>query len=236
MQLTCQDLEQCGGLWQITGISAMRHNEFVWLKGTHTDSAVQRQLASLSSSGRFEVLPDGALRRPGERVPLGYLPAGEWYPLAKFFSVTLPPIVVPARTQIKVAIRLTPSTEIADPNLLITNLTDWAKYSEDAPFARLRRLKFAVSRDRKVLVHGSPLPPLPGIRGVVESGLAVPCGWRWSPHIEATVLAQAWKIQDGEVWLMWPGQSVERVLADQWVAASHSAIRQTEEAFQNGSI
>ena len=233
IQLRSSELEPIAALWHVSGVEALRHAGQVWLRGHQMDNDIQRTLLTLPCDGRYDVLVDGALRKSGHRVPQGFLPTGTWQPLGKFLTVALPSSSLPARQHVRVDVRLVPSAESAEPNVLLTDLNSWTPYANSAPQVRLRCCQFAAAKDGRVVVHGTPLPPLAGTRAVARSGLVVPCGWSWVPAVDAELLATAWGVAAGDLWLMWPGQPLERVPADQLVAASRSAVQQTWEAVQH---
>ncbi|MDB5386909.1 MAG: hypothetical protein JWM11_2555 [Planctomycetaceae bacterium] len=234
LQLRPDDLEPLAVLWRIPGVEALRQTDCVWLRGSEPDDATRRLLPTIANDGRFEILKGGALLKPGHHVPSGIAPTGPWQPLRKFLSIILPPANLPARTLPTVEIELVPSSIASEPNSLLTDLAVWHEYARQAPQIRLKHCQFAVCRDGRTLISGTPLPPLPGTRGVARAGLVVPSGWTWSPGVEAEILAQAWGIPKGAMWLLWPGQPVERVQAEQLVAANHSAVQLTWKAFQHG--
>ncbi len=233
LQLRSSELEPLGVLWHVPGVEASLHAGRVWLQGQEANDDTQRLLATLPCDGRFQILPKGELLRPGHRVPQGYLPSGRWQSLHEFLTVTLPPSSLPAGKIARVTVRLVPSTDSSEPNVLLTDLESWARYVASAPQIRLRPCQFAVSGDHRVLIHGTPLPPIAGTRAVARSGLVVPCGWNWTPGVEAALLAKAWGLEAGDLWLLWPGRPIERILAEQLVSASRSAMQQTREAVQH---
>lgn len=230
IQLRSDELSPLGALWRVPGVEAIHHAGHIWLRGQGADDVTARLLDCIPYLARYELLPDGALRLTGRRVPQGYLPEGLWQPLQQMLTVTLPAASLAARQHLRVPVRLVPSTDSSEPNVLMTDFDSWAQYVQSAPQVRLRPCQFAVARDRRVIIHGMPLPPLAGVRAVARAGLVVPCGWAWAPAIDASILAKAWGIEPGDLWLLWPGQPVECVTADQLVAANRSAIQQTREA------
>lgn len=233
LQIHPDDLEPLAALWRVAGVEAMRQENFVWLRGADPDDATRRLLPTIANIGRFEILEGGALLTSGARVPLGHLPAGPWTPLRKFLTITLPSANIPSRTSSVVEIDLVPSSNVEAANVLVTSFTDWYFYGRQAPQARLKACQFAVCGDGRTFIHGTPLPPLPGTRAVAHSGLVVPCGWIWSPAVDAETLARSWRIRRGDFWLLWPGKLIECVRLEQLVATNRSALQLTWEAFQH---
>ncbi len=234
IQLRSADPNPLAILWRVAGIEALSQADHIWLRGTSTDDTTTRLLQCLPCVARYEILTDGALRQLGHRVPLGYLPEGQWRSLDQFLNVTLPVACLAARQHARVPVKLVRSNKVCEPNVLVTDLKSWVDYARTAPQVRLRNCQFAVAADGRVLVYGTPLPPLAGVRAVAQAGLVVPCGWTWSPAIDAKLMAQAWGVEEGDLWLLWPGMPVEEIRSDQLVAATRSAVQQTQVAFQRG--
>ncbi|MDB5337762.1 MAG: hypothetical protein JWN70_3381 [Planctomycetaceae bacterium] len=232
IQLRSADLEPIGVLWRVPGVEALSQADGVWLRGSSVDDATTKLLQCLPCMARYEILPDGALRLTGHRVPQGYLPDGAWRPLDQFLNVMLPVASLTLRQHARVPVRLVPSVDVRVPNVLVTDFESWANYARTAPQVRLRHCQFAAASDGRVLIQGTPLPPLAGVRAVSAAGLVVPCGWTWAPAVEASLLAKSWGIEPGDLWLLAPGRTVECIRRDQLVAATRSAVQQTREAIQ----
>lgn len=234
LQLRAGDINPLGTLWNVPGVEAVLHDGHLWLRGSDADDHTRQLLVSIPCLGRFEVLNSGELRREGQRVPLGYLPTGAWKKLRDWAEVQMPASSLPARQHTRIEVKLVPSTETHEPNVLLTDLTTWIQYAQVAPAIRLRACQFAVNAEQRVLIHGQPLPPIAGERAVARSGLVVPCGWTWVPAVDAALLASAWDIEPDDLWLFWPNRPLERIAAENLIAANHSAVRKTREARQHG--
>lgn len=233
LQLRSGDINPIGTLWNVPGVEALVHAGHLWLRGNELDDHTRQLLVSIPCLGRFEVLDSDALRREGQRVPLGHLPTGRWKKLRDWVEVQMPSSSIPARQHPRIEVKLVPCTETYAPNVLLTDLTTWVQYAQAAPAVRLRSCQFAVNADQRVLIHGQPLPPITGERAVARSGLVVPCGWTWTPAVDAALLASAWEIEPGDLWLFWPNRPLERIAAEHLIAANHSAVRKTWEARQH---
>src|SRR5262249_44674594 len=114
------------------------------------------------------------------------------------------------------------SRSLGDANVLVIPLYRWLTYGTGAPQMRLDRRGFAVSSDERVIVHGSPLPPLQGERFYEGAGVALPCGWGWSPAIEPELLQRAWKLGPRDLALVRPDGTWEHIRGEQFVRATRS--------------
>jgi hypothetical protein len=143
----------------------------------------------------------GQLTALGNRVPSQRLPDGNWQPLAEWLHLELPVSNTcwPANVS-PISMSLVRCTEEFASTLLLTSFSWWAEWAETAPQWRLERLVFAVDSASgmsgmalvtggttvdavlpgasalpltvpRVLIRGTPLPPLPGGTAV---GAALP--------------------------------------------------------------
>jgi len=216
-------------LRQIPRLAVHEGASELWLRGGDLDDELDRQLRLVPGGRRMTVLEDGQTIPPGRQVPLGYLPAGSWTPLAEWLRVTLPVAQESPATISPVALALVPSGHMREPALLETSLTSWQQYVATAPQWRIDRWTFVASREGRVLVRGMPLPPIAGTQWVVDEDIAMPAGLAWSPPLDARTLRQALKLTGGQFALLRPDGSWDRIDADNWVRASRSAVRTTSE-------
>src|SRR5262245_57901329 len=128
-----------------------------------------------------------------------------------------------------VPLQVVPGGALREPALLETGLDLLLQYALAAPQWRIDRWSFAASGLR-VLVRGLPLPPLPGIHWVEMEGICVPAGRAWSPAVEPAVVRQLLALEPGELALLREDGAWDRVSSDDWVRASRSALRRTQEA------
>lgn len=234
LRIRNDDLGSLCALWRVPGVEALPQSNGIWLRGGDPDDATRRLLPTLPNEGRFEITEHGALIAPGQRVPLGVLPSGHWRPLRDLLELQLPQAKMAAQIDPAVQVDLVPCQDARNPNVLVTDFDVWYHYAIAAPQVRLNACEFAVSADRRALIRGSTLPPIPGTSAVETAGLVVPCGWTWNPPVDAAILARAWRIRAGDLCLIWPGKSLEVIKADQLVAASRSAVQLTRKAMQHG--
>jgi hypothetical protein len=199
----------------------------IWLRGSEVSDRLNKLLWQLPGALRFDVLPGGELQPVGSRLPGGRLPAGSWVAIRTWAQIELPPAEFAGEASHRVALQLVRTAGEHDANVLLLALADWEAYGVSAPQIRLNQWRFAVSAKGMVIVHGRPLPPLPGERFFEQSGIALPCGWGWLPSIEAGSLATVWRLKPNDLALVSVDGSWQRIRADQFAKATRSAIRET---------
>lgn len=216
-----------------------RDRDSVWLRGSDLES-VDSQLRGMPGVRRFCCLTDGQLIAVDQRVPSDVLPEGKWTPLAEWLICALPPTAWPGSPPPRARLRLVRATAPVEPSLLLLPLRDWQAYAATAPQVRLDRLSFALDGAGRVLVRGTPLPPLDGERFVEFEGIAVPVGWHWQPAVDAGTLRALFgldssggdecKQQDDLALLTSPDCQWELVPAQAFARATRSAVRLSAEA------
>jgi len=203
--------------------------ERVWLRGRVAgdgiDETTDLALRTLPGVRRYDVLPDGQLLPLGKTVPKGYLPKGTWVNLRKWMTIRLPTAGFSGAVSERVGLKLVRCHVPAEANVLLTTSTAWEEYASSAPQVRLDRLAFAVADDSRVVVRGTPLPPIRGIRFVQRNALAVPAGWTWTPAVDADVVSELLELERDDLALMHADGSWDCIRGDEFVRASRSAVR-----------
>lgn len=228
-----------GPLRLLPRIEVCPQADAIWLRGDDLE-AIDAKLRGLPGAARYRRLADGQLVAVDERVPSARLPEGDWRPLAEWLSCALPAAVWPGVSPPAARLRLVRSESPAEANLLLVGLDAWRAYVDTAPLVRLERLSFALDAARRVLVRGTPLPPLAGKRFVERGGVAVPVGWQWEPAVEVDVLRILLALDaeepDGSgglgemVVFTTPECDYERIAVDAFARATRSAVRLSVEA------
>ena len=212
------------------GIEICEIGGAIWLRGASNDEKLDVALRKLPGAERFTVLIDGQLQGVGKRVPKGRLPDGNWIPLDRWITLEPQPAALRGETSGRVELRLVRSSAEHEPNVLVTHMERWAAYARGAPKVRLERLRFAAAADGRVLVRGTPLPPIAGERLVERDRIAVPCGLELSPRVEPAVLHELLELGPNDVALFAADGSFERVPGEHFVRATRSAVRASAEA------
>jgi hypothetical protein len=224
------DVRALGAVRRWSGVEALELPSLVWLRAPSLEDEQWERVRHLPGADLFTVLDDGQLVPFDALVPRGYLPVGDWQPLDRWLSVELPHAGETTTLTQTTTLKLVRSTTERDATWLQTSTTDWAAYAVAAPQVRLARWSFLADRRGCIVVRGTPLPPLPGLRFVEQSGIAVPLGWTWSPNLPVDVVREAFGLAANESLLWMPDGACERIAADDWVQATRSAVRLTTAA------
>jgi hypothetical protein len=211
-------------------LEAASSPQTVWLRGPPADGSLAAALFSLPATARYERLPDDRLRPWNSRIPSERMPDLTWVPLAQWCQVSWPARRPAGQPPHPVRLHLVPSADEKPADLLLTELDTWTQFATKAAQVRLGPLKFAASGDRRVLVRGTPLPPLPGQRWVLYRSLAVPAGFSWEPAVPVEVVEHLFGASP-EGLILWPIDGAVGFLhSDQFVPASRAAARATQAA------
>ena len=201
----------------------------MWLRGPRLDETTRGVLRAVLGCTVYLPLGDGQLKPDGKSVPHGHEPQGSWLLLRDWLVTALPPQRFAMREVNRVSLSLVRSGTVQPTELLCLARGDWLAYAATAPQARLDRLTFATC-DGQTAVLGKPLPPIRGVGYWMQSGVAAPVGMTWSPAVNANVLRDVLQLQEGDIALLEPDGEYCVIRSDQFVGASRSAARLTEEA------
>ena len=218
-----------GPLRRAAGLEVCETEGALWVRGP-ADPGLEQALRALPAEARWSVDAAGELRPAGARLPVGRLPLGPWWPLARWLVPGLPdardPQPAPAPLPLQL-VRAGAEDPPAPPALLCLPLDHLAAWAEEAPALRLAPLELCLhpGPPALALVRGDPLPPLPGERFSLAEGVAVACGWVPRPRLDPGALALVLGLLPGEVALLRPDRAPERVPGGAFAPARRSAIR-----------
>ena len=210
------------------GVEIAEDGDSVWARGPTCDDALERLIRGLPAEARFTWGENDSLRAEGSRIPSGRLPAARWRSLSDWLQVVLPPVQAVFPGHERIPLLLVRGGEEREPNLLTTPLEIWRAYALEAPEIRLSYLRFAVSSDGQAAVRGGPCPPLPGVRWVERSGIAVPAGYRWNPNVSDEVVRLVLSVESGGLILWYPDQRISRLREEQFIEVTRPNLRATE--------
>lgn len=215
---------QVARLREVTGLHVAEAGEEIWLRAAAASEALDRQLAGLRGE-RFVLSAREQLVPWGKRVPTQPLPELHWQPISTWSEIALPVAALPARPDGRLRLRLVRGGTEQSPKAILLESRHWFCYATTAPEIRLRSLAFALSADRRVFLCGTPLPPLVGRHYSLDGGIAVACGWSFSPAVGGKVVRTLLNLAEGDVALFADDGSFERLAGEHFVAASRSAVR-----------
>lgn len=213
----------------VPGLEVAPLPPILWLRGPDWNDGLALSCRKIPGLRRFTVIQGGRLLADGARVPLGFLPELRWQPLRDRLPVELPPPVGSVVIAPRAPLALVRSATEQPANALLVDGRAWCDFATATAEIRLHPLRFAAARDGRVWVEGAPVPSLPGRRYFQRLGVAVPCGWDWSPALDPAVLRRWLGLAAGDAALAFPEGGWEIIKAEQFVPASRQAARLTAE-------
>lgn len=221
-----------GRLRQLPGVVVLSvesaSQNAVWIRGEALDDRVSRTLRSIPDAERFLVGTNNSLTFWGETVPRATLPDGTWIPISEWMILQMPAAGFAAAINQLILLNLVRSDSPVEANLLKVGWSIWRDYAISAPQIRLNQWEFAVSDNGEALIRGRPVAPLPGIRYVEQSGIAVPAGWRLEPPIAEASLHQAMSLGPGTIAVISEAGMMDVIPDSEFVSATRSAVRLTD--------
>ncbi len=238
LTLAAKDASALAALRLAAGVEVGEASETLWIRSRQPTASTQDRLRKLPAIERYEWFDSERLCRLGSLIPCDRLPDLRWQPIDGWLKIEMPAAALPATPLTEssrsraIQIRLVRSDRETVANGLLTTLNHWTQFGSQAPEIRLRGLQFAVNGAVEVLVIGEILPPLPGTCYCILEGIAVPAGLEFYPAVDAGVLRNRLAIAAESLVVFYQDGTFSRLQAEQWVAASRSAIRATVEAFK----
>jgi len=208
-------------------VEVCQEGSHVWLRGKNYDDDVDLALRKLPGAVRF-TLPDGTgLLGVGKRVPTGTIPAGPWTLLREFLVLDAQPAALAGKTPEKLPLTLVRSAAGREPGALLASLDVWADYAASAPQIRLAHMTFAATSDGRAFIRGTPLPPIAGTYLAMHGAIALPCGYHWTPPVDADVLHACFGGDQADVVFLQPDAPPEIIHHGDFARATRSAARMT---------
>lgn len=200
--------------------------QLIWLRIPDGTAASETILAGLPALSRRRLEPDLKLYEADHRLPDGKLPEHlRWTKLRDWLKVQAPQSTLAGTLPERVAVRIIRGGDMREADTLLLPISEFAGYISSAPEVRISRWRFAVNDQGKVIVVGSPIPPLPGQRFVSENQVAWPLGWRLEPHLSTAVIARCAGLNRGDLLLWDIDQTIHLIRNEQWLPVTRAAVR-----------
>lgn len=203
--------------WEVS----LSEDDTCFVRLRHTDS--EEELLPLPCLKRWILSENSQLIPVGKTLPERTLPTLSWLPLHNL----LPAIPLASKDNEEffghLSFTLRADTELREPAGLVLDFSTFANWVETAPEPRLNRLTFAVSEEGKVIVLGTPLPPLSGASIYQESQILLPSGLALPPYILPEDLSEGSR----EFLMIEKDGTVHRIGSELFITASRAAVRLT---------
>jgi len=229
--LAVSDRETLGGVRALPGLQAAEAAGELWLRGLPATGELPLAVRTLPATAAYALDAPGRLFPLGSLTPTAQLPTLAWQPIQAFMPLELPTAAIPAKEAPRYRVRLVPSARAEAGAALLTTLTAWHAYADTAPEIRLTGLRFAVAADQRVLLLGTPLPPLLGQEHWLRQGLLLPAGFDFEAPLLAPLLAKQLNPAAAGILLFAADGSWERILTENIVPVTRSAVRLTMKGF-----
>lgn len=227
-QLSKDDYKSLGSVRCIPGLQVAMEENKIWLRGITAATVPDSNLLKLPLRKTFLLDEDDYLFLTGSATPTDKLQAFNWQPIADYITIEPPVSPLPGKTKEKVSIQLKASCEERQGIALLTSLSAWKAFAENAPEIRLNALRFAVSENEDVFIIGTPLPPLPGQEYWSNENLLLPSGYDFEIPVLAKLVSQKLIIEKDDVILFDVAGNWQRIQASCFVPATRSSIRLTK--------
>ena len=230
-RLPLAERDSAAALRLVAGVELCIDGPWLWLRGPRWDADVAVRARQVPGLERCTGTAGGPAVPAGRQLPSGRVPAEGWQPLARELAPAAPPVAFPGRLAARVTPIVVRGGGEQPCDLLRCAWADFSAWVETAPDHRLARLRFAMGDRGEVLVAGTPLPPVPGLRHWRCGPLALPAGWTCHPPLDAATAATVFATTPDDVVLAVvdegagddPGWDV--VPATAWAVASRPAVR-----------
>jgi len=225
------DLTCLGGVRNLPGLQVAEASGQLWLRGLPPTGEQPLAVRALPAHTAYTLDAQGRLFPAGSATPVARLPELSWQAIQSFVPLEMPTAALPAQGALPYRPRLLASNRAEPGAGLLTTLAAWQAYAESAPEIRLQPLRFAVAADGRVLLLGTPLPPLPGQELWQQESLLLPAGFDLEAPLLGPLLAQKLNPANDGLVLLGEDGSWEKVALDNLVPATRSAVRLTVERF-----
>ncbi|MGI4867421.1 MAG: hypothetical protein ACRYFZ_26110 [Janthinobacterium lividum] len=229
--LAAHDLAALGAVRAVPNLQVAAEGGQLWLRGLPATGELPLAVRALPAIAAYTLDAQNRLFPTGQLTPTGRLPALTWQPIREFLPLEIPTAALPAQAAPAYRVQLVPSARAAGGAALLTTLAAWLAYAETAPEIRLRGLRFAVSAEARVLLLGTPLPPLAGQEHWLTEGLLLPAGFDFEAPFLAPLLARQLNAAGEDLVLFAADGSWERVPQAHLLPVTRGAVRRTAASF-----
>jgi hypothetical protein len=211
------------------GIEVTESEDHIWVRGKTSSPGIDAKLRGVPAAGRFEWMSSDQLRPLSSRIPSARFPSTPWKALKEWLQIEWPVAALPAHEPRQLPFTLVRGGAEEGTTLLQTTWSKFMEWAGNAPSIRLDRLRLAVQSAEKILIWGSPLPPLPGLYWVVRGQLAIPAGWHFEPELEIAAVEHWLKAGKETLVLFHSDATFVRIHCEQFVPATPSALKRTHQ-------
>lgn len=218
-------------LLELRGIEDLRvfpDADVIWIHTRSTEQGLPGYLAALPGNA-FQLGQDNTLTPPGNHLATSRLSNPQWLSLQEWLKVRLTATNWPGRPENRIRLELVDSASITPSSAVLTSIEFLAAWIDESAAFRFQNLTFAMNTESRVLVVGSPLPSLRGIRFQLHDRIAIPAGRHWSPAIDTASVRRIFGDPDGTI--LWSETDTWEIIpATAFAAVTRAAVRASHNA------
>lgn len=229
-------------VWSLPAVQIAISNEGLWVKtDDEQDSHSTQALSKLPGAERFQLDEQGRLIEIGKTVPTALLPQLKWHSVRSIVRLELPiashvESLLDETRQMEFgsadSLNWVPMDRVQHATAITCKWDDWYRYALSVPLRRLQSLRYAVRKDRNVIVIGEPLPGVPCTYYLETDRILIPSPYTWSPRVPAVSIRKKLRIGEND-WLLWTKPEYIEMIRDQFfLNATRVSIRATNDHLQ----
>jgi hypothetical protein len=187
------ELKDKRALTEVRGVpgllGALRDDE-IWVRGIFFTSDEEPVTARIPSINNFIIGDDDQLFPVSGITPVAKLEKLNWKPLKDLLPVNFPVAAYSGRLRDKFRIGLKVSEQERDIYATEISWNEWKMLADTVSEIRLRRTKFAVTEDKRVIILNSQFISAPGKHFWRNGNILLPLGFDFDPPSLAAIISK----------------------------------------------
>lgn len=185
-----KDLDQLAPVRTLPGLQGCIDGNQIFLRGIFINDKELPVTLKIPAIKTYR-LAQGNLLFPLDGVtPVAKMEEMNWKPLHKLLPLKLPTAAFTGKLREKIKIELIESESPKEIYASLYDTTQWFKYCKEIPEARLKQIRFALSKDEKILVLNSGIISLPAQHFWKSENNLLPLGYDFNPPILSELISK----------------------------------------------
>jgi hypothetical protein len=174
----------------VPGLQAVIQNNEIWVRGIFFPADEEPVTARIPSVNNFIIGAEEQLFPVNGITPVAKLGSHDWKPLKELLPVNLPVAAFSGRLRDKFKIGLKTSDHQRGIFATIVSWNDWMTAADKIPETRLKKVQFAVTEDKRVIILNSQYISMPGKHFWRNGNVLLPLGFDFDPPSIASIISK----------------------------------------------